>query len=269
MRVNKDSISQRNWNHHSREAWCSFPLGIQQSKQDRWNLLKIKSQIEASNHYAVCYRPCAIKNYFISKYCAFKWAKQILEEEQWQNNVHLWDNYKIKRKKGQWTTSAQSIRALLIKTNLYQAGLLLLQTLVEDLCRLVYLEIFFLLITMPNMKPLIQREQWANVWERCKHFPQPMHVFNMSKVFRVILSPSSFCVIDYCLSTWSSLKNYLYKRKKSLAHKKELYITTWIFRITSINITNIHSVSFKYSMYLCKEQKLALPQSNILIKNAL
>lgn len=132
MRVNKDSISQRNWNHHSREAWCSFPLGIQQSKQDRWNLLKIKSQIEASNHYAVCYRPCAIKNYFISKYCAFKWAKQILEEEQWQNNVHLWDNYKIKRKKGQWTTSAQSIRALLIKTNLYQAGLLLLQTLVED-----------------------------------------------------------------------------------------------------------------------------------------
>lgn len=108
MTVNRESISQRNCNQHSREAWYSFPLGIQQSKY-HWD------------------ETCNIKNYFIWKYCAFKWAKQILGEEQLQNTAVLqaYESRKSKERKIRQKNSISSDpRVLIIKKNLHQAKLL-------------------------------------------------------------------------------------------------------------------------------------------------
>lgn len=111
MRVNKDSISQRNCNQHSREAWYSLPLGIQQSKY-HWD------------------ETCNIKNYFIWKYCAFKWAKQILGEEQLQNTAVLQVYERSRKPKERKTEQKNSIssetRILIIKKNLHQAILLVI-----------------------------------------------------------------------------------------------------------------------------------------------
>lgn len=119
MTVNKDSISQRNCNQHSREAWYSFPLGIQQSKY-HWD------------------ETCNIKNYFIWKYCAFKWAKQILGKEQLQNTAVLqaYESRKSKERKIRQKNSISSApRVLIIKKKIStKLDCWLLHRLVEDLC---------------------------------------------------------------------------------------------------------------------------------------
>ena len=143
MRVNKDSISQRNCNQHSREAWYSFPLGIQQSKY-HWD------------------ETCNIKNSFIWKYCAFKWAKQILGEGQLQNTAVLQVYERSRKSKERKTEQKDSIssepRVLIIKKKIStKLDCWLLHRPVEDLCCLEYLKIFSLFITSLNTKLLIQK----------------------------------------------------------------------------------------------------------------
>lgn len=91
---------------------------------------------------------CNIKNYFIWKYCAFKWAKQIPEEEQLQNTAMLQAYERSIKSKERKTKQTNSISSepivLIIKKNSTKVDCWLLHRLVEDCCCLEYLKIVFL-----------------------------------------------------------------------------------------------------------------------------
>ena len=200
MRVNKDSISQRNCNQHSREAWYSFPLGIQQSKY-HWD--------ETRN----------IKNSFIWKYCAFKWAKQILGEEQLQNTAVLQVYERSRKSKERKTEQKDSIssepRVLIIKKkNIHQARLLVItQACGRSLLSWIFENIFpfhhFSKYKAPHTKD--SNEQML---EKDVNTLLNPHICSTLIAFLVILSLHSFHVVDYCLSTQSLFKNCVCKWKK-------------------------------------------------------